>query len=67
MCIRDSNYVLPREQLYRVGQKTALQTHGRYSVNSNQSNINELIYKNTKTPKDRQIRTLAAKPLEICT
>ena len=48
-------------------KKTALQTHGRYSVNSNQSNINELIYKNTKTPKDRQIRTLAANPLEIYT
>ena len=41
-------------------KKTALQTHGRYSVNSNQSNIYELIYKNTETPKGRQIRTLAA-------
>jgi len=48
-------------------KKTALQTHGHYSVKSNPSDILELIYKNTKTPKGRQIRTLAANPLEIYT
>jgi len=42
-------------------------TQPNQTIKSNQSNILELIYKNTKTSKGRQIRTLAANPPEVYT